>query len=70
MAAEEEEFDDNDDDVEGAALWVDADDDEEVVALMGMGSGGFSLGFLRNRCNRLLQLSDNNCVTLVVDERV
>lgn len=32
-------------------------------------SVGFSLGCLRNRCSRLLQLSDNNCVTLVVDER-
>lgn len=34
-----------------------------------LASGGFSLGCLRNRCSRLLQLSDNNWVTLVVEER-
>lgn len=32
-------------------------------------SGRFSLGCLRNRCSRLLQLSDNNWETLVVEER-
>ncbi len=31
---------------------------------------GFSLGIRRNRCNRLLQLSDNNWVTLAVELRV
>lgn len=30
----------------------------------------FSLGFRRNRCKILLQLSDNNCVTLDVELRV
>lgn len=31
---------------------------------------GLSLGFRRKRCNKLLQLSDNNCVTLAVELRV
>lgn len=40
-----------------------------VVVFDRTASVGFSLGCLRNRCSRLLQLSDNNWVTLVVDER-
>lgn len=31
---------------------------------------GFSLGIFLNRCNKLLQLSDNNWVTLAVELRV
>lgn len=31
---------------------------------------GLSLGLRRKRCSKLLQLSDNNCVTLAVELRV
>lgn len=30
---------------------------------------GLSLGFRRKRCNKLLQLSESNCVTLAVELR-
>lgn len=45
------------------------DDCAAALAAANLASGGFSLGCLRNRCSRLLQLSDNNWVTLVVEER-
>lgn len=60
------ECDDNNNKV---GLTAAAEEEDAAAWIVDEASGGFSLGFLRNRCSRLLQLSDNNCVTLVVEER-
>lgn len=54
---------------DAAAGAVDEEDDDDDDVTCDFFSG-FSLGLRRKRCSKLLQLSDNNCVTLAVELRV